>query len=289
MKEVWKCTWETIPGHGEQTEKFATLAAAKQAMRQKIAECIDLQEYLGDLEPQVSRFLGKYLSDPNFPQSQEDVPEEYEDPERGELFLDAGFITWEHPYDAYPKLDTNLVLQDRADGEYRFLFYYVYPEEATGNGVTELNIKIAPYMDYGTSAYPLMVWLALEDQPKTQTQIAHTIWDCWETRIDRKAVGRHLQMLQDMGFPVQHGPEGYSCGGEIGAPAPGMKYSPSAYPLLVLQVLEDTPKSQTAIIQEIQETFGVKIDRKAVSRHLELLQALNFRAEKCKDGYYRGK
>lgn len=289
MKEVWECTWETIPGHGEQTEMFSTLAAAKRAMRQKIAECIDLREYLADLEPQSAAFLGKYLSDPKFPQRQEDVPEEYEDPERGELFLDAGSITWDHPYDAYPKLESNLVLEDRADGEYCFLFYYVYPEEATGRGVTELSIKIAPHLDYGTSAYPLMVLMALYEEPATQDQIAGRIRERWDTVIDRKAIGRHLELLKTLGYPVQHGPEGYYWNGEKTEPQAGAFYSPSAYPLLVLQVLSGIPKSQTAIMREIQETFGVKIDRKAVSRHLELLQALNFQAEKCKDGYYLSK
>ena len=73
MKEVWRCQWETVPGDGEHIENFSTLAAAKQAMRQKIAECIDLNEYLTDLEPQVAKFLGSYLSNPQFPQRKDDA------------------------------------------------------------------------------------------------------------------------------------------------------------------------------------------------------------------------
>lgn len=287
MKEVWKCQWETIPGNGEQVEVFPTLAAAKQAMRQKIADSIDLNEYIADLDPKAAKFLGNYLSNPQFPKDNNDVPDEYEEPEHGELMLDSGFIVWDYPYDAYPKLDTNLVLEDSNDGTYRFEFAYECPEEATGSGVTGLSIRIDPHMDYGTSAYPLMVLFALREEPATQEQIARRIRETWETIVDRKAIGRHLKLLQDLGLPVQHGPEGYYYAGESNTPKTDIKYSPSAYPLLILQVLDSTPKTQTAIIKEIQEKYGAKIDRKAVVRHLELLKALGFDIlQKCKDGYY---
>ena len=290
MKEVWKCQWETIPGDGEQVEVFPTLAAAKQAMRQKIAECIDLNEYLTDLEPQVAKFLGSYLSNPQFPQRKDDVPEEYDEQENGELILDPGFIRWDYPYDAFPRMNTNMVLDDADHEDYTFDFWYEYPEEATGNGVKGLNINISSRIDYGTSAYPLMVLLALRKEPQTQSQIIHTIFEEWDTVIDRKAVGRHLQLLQDLGFPVQHGLEGYYCDGAPGAPKAYAHFTPCAYPLLIWQVLNKTPKTQTAIIQAVQEQYGTKIDRKAVVRHLELLKALGVDLlQKSKDGYYLGK
>lgn len=287
MKEVWRCQWETIPGDGEHIEDFPTLATAKQAMRRKITESIDLKEYIADLDPRAAQFLQNYLSDPQFPRDEADVPEEYEEPERGELTLGSDVVTLNYPYDAYPKLDTNLVLRDTNDGEYRFIFYYVYPEEATGNGVTELSITIAPYLNYGTSAYPLMVLSALRKYPQTQTRIALAILETWNTAIDRKVIGRHLQLLQDLGFPVQHSIEGYYLDGEPGAPKADVKFTSSAYPLLILQVLDSTPKTQTAIIKAVQEKFGAKIDRKAVVRHLGLLDALfPFQVKQCKEGYY---
>ena len=286
MKEVWMCRWEVIPGNGEQTEQFPTLAAAKQAMRQKIAESIDLTEYLGDLEPQVATFLGQYLSGPQFPQSKSDVPEEYEDPERGALILDSGFIRWDYPYDAFPRMNTNLVLDDVKGGDYTFNFWYEAPDEATGNGAKELSITISSHMDYGTSAYPLMVLFALRDYPQTQERIARTISETWDISIDRKAIGRHLQLLQDMGYPVQHGLDGYYYDGETQAPKIGIKYSPSAYPLLILQVLDKTPQTKAGIIRAVQNQYDTKIDRKAVGRHLELLHALGYHIQECADGYY---
>lgn len=287
MKNVWKCTWEVVPGDGEHTEQFPTLAAAKLAMRRKIARHIDLREYLADLEPQVAAFLGRYLSDPQFPGRAEDIPGDYEDPERGELILDSGFIRWDYPYDAFPRLNTNLVLDDACDDAYTFDFWYEYPEEATGNDAKGLSLSISSHIDYGTSAYPLMVLFALREYPQTQAQIIRTISEIWGTVIDRKAVGRHLQLLQDMGFPVQHRPDGYCCDGEKQAPKAGITYTPSAYPLMVLEVLDGTPRTQAAIIQAVQETYGTKMERKAVARHLELLKALGVDLlQKCKDGYF---
>lgn len=133
-----------------------------------------------------------------------------------------------------------------------------------------------------------MVWCALREYPQTQAQIAGTIDEIWNTVIDRKAIGRHLQLLQDLGFPVQHRPEGYYRDGEPCAPKAGIQYRPSAYPLLILQVLDGTPKTKTAIMQAVQEQYGAKIDRKAVGRHLELLDAFEYNIQKCDDGYYIG-
>ena len=289
MKEVWRCQWETIPGDGEQVEVFPTLAAAKLAMRQKIVESIDLKEYIADLDPRAAQFLENYFSDPQFPRDEADVPAEYEEPERGELILDAGFITWDYPYDAYPKLDTNLVLTDRNDGEYRFMFYYVYPEEATGNGVTELSITIASHIDYGTSAYPLMVLLMLQDTPQTQKRLAERIVHELGTRIERKAIGKHLKLLKTLGYPVKHNADGYYMEGQQCDLEPDAKFTPAAYPLLVWGVLDGTPKTQAEIIRAVQAKYGAKIGRNAVKRHLELLDALGFNIPKSENGYYLSK
>lgn len=210
MKEVWMCQWETIPGDGEHTEQFSSLAAAKQAMREKICQCIDLTAYLADLEPQAADFLGKYLSDPQFPKSKSDVPEVYDEPEHGELLLDSCLIHWDYPYDAFPRLKTNLVLDATPDGEYTFDFWYECPEEADANGVKGLSIRIYSRIDYGTSAYPLMILRVLNDTPKTQEMILRDVRQQYGVKMDRKAVGRHLKLLNALGFPVHKSSDGYS-------------------------------------------------------------------------------
>ena len=287
MKEVWRCQWETIPGNGEQVEVFPTLAAAKQAMRQKISQCVDLREYLPDLDPEAAKYLGSFLSDPEFPRSEEDVPEDYDEPEHGELSLDSDCIFWEYPCDAYPYLRTDLVTTKQSGDSYEFEFRYNYPEDYNGNGVTELSIKIELKTDYGTSAYPLMVLFALREEPATQEQIACRIRETWETVIDRKAIGRHLELLKALGYPVQHGAEGYYYSGDILVPSADVKWTPGAYPLMVLEVLDVEPQTQNEIVQAVQEKYGIKVDRKAVGRHLALLKALGFDIlQKCKSGYY---
>ena len=128
-------------------------------MRQKIADCIDLQDYIADLEPQVAAFLSRYLSDPQFPQSKNEIP-----------------------------------------------------EEAIGSGVKALSISISPHRDYGTSAYPLMICKVLNGTPKTQTVIIQAVQEKYGTKIDRKAVSRHLELLGALGFRVQKRKDGYYLG-----------------------------------------------------------------------------
>ena len=57
MKRVWLCQWEIACGDGLQTEEYDSFAAAVQAMRKKITECIDLEEYIADLEPVAANYL----------------------------------------------------------------------------------------------------------------------------------------------------------------------------------------------------------------------------------------
>lgn len=276
MKNVWMCQWETIPGDGEHLEKFPTLAEAKKAMRQKISQCMDLSEYLADLDPNAENYLRNYLSDPDFPYSKEDAPEDYEEPEHGELILDANYISWDYPCDAYPRLHTDLLLDDGDKGEFEFHFWYEHMEKAPENGAKGMSIRIYSEIDYGTSAYPLIILRVLSDTPKTQDQIIQSIWEWYDKKIDRKAVGRHLKLLQDMGFPVQKSKDGYWRDGGPHAPKSDISYTPSAYPLMILQVLDGTPKSQAEIIRAVQEKYGVTIGRKAVGGHLELLKTLGF-------------
>lgn len=287
MKEVWMCQWEVTPGDGEHLDKFPTLDRAKCAMRELIVKNIDLKEYLSDLETNSEAFMERYLTDPSFPRSKSDIPESYEEPEHGELIIDPGFIRWDHPYDAFPRMNGNLVLEDSEHDDYSFDFWYEYPEEATGNGAKGLSIRIYSRIDYGTSAYPLMVLFALREEPATQDQIARRIRETWDTIIDRKAIGRHLELLKALGYPVQHGTDGYYYSGDILVPSADAKWTPSAYPLMVLEVLDVEPQTQNEIVQSVQEKYGIKMDRKAVSRHLELLKAIGFDLlQKSKCGYY---
>ena len=292
MTKIWIAEWEIAPGDGVHIERYSTLAEAKAEMRKKISQTLNLDKYISWLYNEedvdckdVAHFLKSYLSDPQFPRSVSDVPDDDEAPEHCDLWLSTTGIIWDYRYDECPHLHTNMVLEPPDDEALEFDFWYAHPENLDGEPNIALSIRIREETIWGTSAYPLMVLFALNKEPATQEQIADRIRYTWETVIDRKAVGRHLQLLQDMGFPVQKCAEGYYRSEEAQAPKPDIKYSPNAYPLLIMQVLDSSPKTQAEIIHTVQEKYGVRIDRKAVKRHLELLEALFYRIQKSNDGY----
>ena len=68
--------------------------------------------------------------------------------------------------------------------------------------------------------------------------------------------------------------------GKFRDPVPGVKLGASAYPMMISQVLDETPKTQTAIKQAVFEKYGKKMDRKAVSRNLTLLEELEYNIQK---------
>ena len=97
----------------------------------------------------------------------------------------------------------------------------------------------------------------------------------------------NLKLLKDMGYPVQRNEEGYYYEGETTAPVPDMEFTPNTYPLMVLEVLDSVPQTIESMVQRIHSKYGVKVERKAVSRHLELLRELGLSGARTKGGYYR--
>lgn len=298
MKTEWICSWQYIPGCEKHTESFPTLDAARQAMAKVLADAVDLSSYLQTLRKEAGEdcgssadFLEKFLSNLTMPETKKDLPDCYDIPDHCLFAFDScdGF-RWSYMRGECPYLSAGHVYEGKEIEPYVISFNYENPRSVSRDRVNAVEIRITEHINYGSSAYPLMVLFALREEPATQNQIARRILEIWETVIDRKAIGRHLQLLQDLGLPVQHGPEGYYYDGDLGTPKFDVKFTPSAYPLLILQVLDSIPKTQTAIIKEIQEKYGAKIDRKAVVRHLELLKALGVDLlQKGKDGYYLGK
>lgn len=298
MKTEWICSWQYIPGCEKHTASFPTLDAARQAMAKVLADAVDLSSYLQALRKEVGEdcgssaaFLEQFLSNLTMPETESELPDCYDIPDHCLFAFDScdGF-RWSYMRGECPYLSVGHVYEGKEIEPYVISFNYENPRSVSRDRVNAVEIRITEHINYGSSAYPLMVLFALREEPATQNQIARRILEIWETVIDRKAIGRHLQLLQDLGLPVQHGPEGYYYDGDLGTPKSDVKFTPSAYPLLILQVLDSIPKTQTAIIKEIQEKYGAKIDRKAVVRHLELLKALGVDLlQKGKDGYYLGK
>ena len=295
MKTEWICLVTLTPGRKKYAAAFPSQAEAHAAMAKVFADTIDLSKYIQALRKEDGEdcgssadFLGKFLSTLTMP---DDLPDCYDIPDHCLFEFDScdGF-RWGYMRGECPYLSAGHVYEGKEIEPFVVAFNYDNPKTVSPNRVNAIEIRITKHIHYGSSAYPLMVWHAIGNRPQTQGQIVQNIYETWGTVINRKAVGRHLQLLQDMGYPVRHCPDGYCYSTEPQEPKADIKLSSSAYALLVLKTLDHRPpKTIRQIIQAIQEKFGIKIDRKAVGRHLELLGAMGIHIEKCEDGYYIGK
>ena len=286
METGWNCQWKLIPGGEKHDETYTTLEAARQKMAKVLSDAVDLSGSVQALRKEgcgsVADFLEKFLSDLTVPESE--LPDTLNLPEHYSLEFDScGGFRWYDQRGECPYLSAGYVYEGNEKEPYVISFDYEYPERIHAGRIIAVEIRICERIRYGTSAYPLMVWHALREEPQTQERIADTIFRTWDTAIERKAIGRHLQRLQELGFPVRHGPEGYYRDGEFIEPNTEQKYGPSAYPLLILRVLDDTSKSKTEITKELYGQFGVKISRNALVRQLELLNVMGFLSEKGTD------
>ena len=297
MKTEWICRWQYIPGHKKHFEVYPTLDDARRAMAKVLTDAVDLSGYIQALRKEEGEdcgssadFLEKFLSDLTMPESEAVIPEHYDIPDHCLLEFDSydGF-RWGYMRGECPYLSVGHVYEGKEIEPYVIAFNYENPKSISHDRVNAVEIRITKHINYGTSAYPLLVWWAVQKKPQTQGQIVRTISEAWDTVIDRKTVGRHLQLLQDLGYPVKHSSDGYYYSEEPHPPKNDIKYTPSANPLLILATLDHTPQTKAEIIHAIQSKYGVKMDRKAVVRNLELLGVLGLDIEKCNDGYYISK
>lgn len=296
METKWICRWQLIPGGVEQTKAFPTREAARKAMAKVLTDAIDLGEYINALRKEEGEdcnssadFLEKFLSDLTIPEEECDVPPHWDIPDHCLLEISPGEgFRWKYMRKECPMLVVSNPCYGDDGNPFIVDFGYENPHTLGNGRINAVWIQIDEQMNYGTGANPFLVWYALREEPQTQDQLSHTIFRIWHMNIERKAIGRHLQLLQDLGYPVQYGPEGYYRDGEVGEPRTDIPYSPSAYPFLILNVLDNTPKTKAAIIQAVQKKYGTKIDRRAVGRNLELLKALGFDLLQHDDGYYLG-
>lgn len=289
MKTEWVCTWSLIPAREQYVEKYASEEEAKTAMARRLGAYFDLKPYLDRMrrgkDPDrhaVADYLERFLSCLMFSRCDEEHMPCLEG--AVECYKTEDQLYWAYDHKDFPVLSARESCFEEEEG----LFVGFYFQKSTGaksGTVRGIDIHVVERKDYGTSAYPLLVLFALGAEPATQGELTRRILEQWDTVVDRKAVGRHLQLLQDLGFGVQHGPAGYYRDRDV-APRNDIRYTPSAYPLLVWQVLTDTPQIQAEILRAVRDRYGARIDRKAIRRHLELLEALGVPIQKCKDGYY---
>ena len=249
MKTIWQLAYETKPGNdGVQTKKYKSFAEAKKDIREIISK-IHLTPYINAIRTEgihtayraaMADFLDNYISRTDFLNIDEPIPsnapDDYEFERKPTIENDAGVsvddddcydedeevdelddfdiyiakdsLSFECYYEGRPHLNTDMLVMDDENTEYCFEFYV---DRAPKNKLRELLMTLTPLQYWGTSSYPMLILRTLENsqEPLDQQRIISHIEATYDTTIERKAVGRNITLLKDLGYDIQHNSEGY--------------------------------------------------------------------------------
>ena len=248
MKSVWECTWESYPGDGEQIKKYKSFEEAKKDIRQMISQ-IDISEYTlairkganMSFRASVADFLEDYLSRPDFFSVEDtfpscdpeehilhisdeplendteiDIDDDYDEEEKDkyedfDIDISSDDLSFKYFDKAGLRLDTNMITMKDENADYKFEFYFENPNRISNRKTRELYIKLIPKIDLGTSSYPLLILNTLENSQESlgQKDIIDIIEYRYDMSIDRKAVGRNIDLLKAVGYDIRHEAEGY--------------------------------------------------------------------------------
>ena len=145
----------------------------------------------------------------------------------------------------------------------------------------------------------VFVYRTLTDSPQSREVIRNYIWKNYKADLSPKTIGSHLDTLRKLGVPVAHRGKnkytsdrkhGYYLDNEMHCDVSREEVATlgtSVNCLLVLLALKDLsgPVRQADIIRWIEEHYGVKIGRAAVSRQIDSLRDMRYNIEQTKDGY----
>ena len=111
-------------------------------------------------------------------------------------------------YEGYPELNTDMLVMDDEAKEYYFRFNV---DRAPKSKLREVQMTLTPLQYWGTSSYPLLILRILENsnEPLNQQQIISRIEASYDTTIERKAIGRNIALLRDLGYDVMRDNTGY--------------------------------------------------------------------------------
>lgn len=216
MKTAWICTYSTVPHDDRHTERFKSVSDAKRAMAQKIRETLNIKPYLDALRreegedcPAAADFLEKFFSDLELPESVEEAPDFPDVPGSCDLSIATDFLRWSYDKGEHPLLLVRHSLWADEQEEFVVDLSFEYPQTRSASRKTGISITITPQPVFGTSAYPLLVLRELNSTPKTHTQISNAVRQKYGCTMERKAVGRHIELLSAMGYPIKHYSQGY--------------------------------------------------------------------------------
>ena len=245
---TYEVIYEGIPRNGEQTKKYKSFAEAKKDIREIISQ-IYLSPYIKAIRTEgihkayrtaMADFLDNYISRTDFLNIDESIPsddpDDYEFMRKPTIENDAGVSVddddWYDEdeetddfddfdisitrdslfvkchYEGYPELNTDMLVMDDETKEYYFQFNV---ERAPKSKLREVRMTLAPLQYWGTSSYPLLILRTLENsqEPLDQQQIISRIENAYDTKIERKAIGRNITLLKDLGYDIQHNGDGY--------------------------------------------------------------------------------
>ncbi len=249
MKTIWKLTYETKPGNdGVQTKKYKSFAEAKKDIREIISQ-IYLSPYIKAIRTEgihkvyrtaMADFLDNYIFRTDFLNIDEPIPsddpddyeferkptiendagvsvddddwydedEEIDELDDFEIYLDKDTLSFDCYYEGRPHLKTNMVVMDDETKDYSFEFYV---HRTPKNKLKELQMTLTPLQYWGTSSYPMLILRTLENsqEPLDQQRIISHIEAAYDTKIERKAIGRNITLLKDLGYDIQHNGDGY--------------------------------------------------------------------------------
>ncbi|MBQ8742931.1 MAG: HTH domain-containing protein [Clostridia bacterium] len=240
MKKTWTLTYESIPGNGVQKVTFKSFDDVKRTVREMISH-IGVQHYTYEIRDGINipyreamaRFIEGYVSREDFFRVGDALPSDdiadypYE-PEKikndSDMYVDDDWydedeetdelndfnITIREDYLVFEcygdelSLRTNMVVMDNDEEFYEFKFF---AERAPKNRFRELTIELELTLNqrWGTSAYPVLILKTLQNSNENlnQQEIAT------RTAIERKAVGRNIALLKEIGYDIRHDGRGY--------------------------------------------------------------------------------
>ena len=245
---TYEVIYEGIPRNGEQTKKYKSFAEAKKDIREIISR-IYLLPYIKATRTEgvhkayrtaMADFLESYISRADFLNMNEplpsDDPDDYEFERKPTIENDAGVSVddddWYDEdeetdefddfdisitrdslfvkchYEGYPELNTDMLVMEDETKEYYFHFNV---DRAPKSKLREVRMTLTPLQYWGTSSYPMLILRTLENsqEPLDQQQIISRIENAYDTKIERKAIGRNITLLKDLGYDIQHNSEGY--------------------------------------------------------------------------------
>ena len=91
-------------------------------------------------------------------------------------------------------------------------YYSLFLSTGIPGGIESLEIRLTPReYKYDKAAYPLLVLKTLTDSEThlDQREIAHALTEKHHFVGERKAIGRHINLLKELDFGIKHDKQGY--------------------------------------------------------------------------------